>query len=242
MIGIRRSADRGTADHGWLEARYAFSFADYIDHEHMGFGPLRVLNEDRILPGGGFPPHPHRNMEIVTYVIDGALTHTDDIGHETIIRSGEVQLMSAGRGIVHGEANAHASDTLHLLQMWIAPRQINSEPSYQQREFPKRSRRNRITLLVSPDGADSSLTIDQDASLHAGLLDEDRTISFATRDGRGLWLQVITGQLELRLGETEQSFLLEAGDAAALEDPSRLELQAKTASEFLIWDLPFTGA
>jgi redox-sensitive bicupin YhaK (pirin superfamily) len=186
MITIRRSEERGHADHGWLDTCHTFSFAGYHDPEHMGFGLLRVLNQDRVEPAMGFGTHGHRDMEIVTYMLEGVLEHKDSMGNGSQMRPGEVQLMSAGRGVTHSEFNASKTEGLHLLQMWVHPRETGTEPRYEQKEFPEEVRRGKLLLVVSPDGADGSLTIGQDARLYAGASWSPAT-RCATRSGRIAW-------------------------------------------------------
>jgi len=231
MIHLRRSADRGHADHGWLDTYHTFSFADYHDPDFMGFGTLRVLNQDRVAPGMGFPRHGHRDMEIVSYVLEGALEHQDSLGNGSQMRPGEVQLMSAGTGVLHSEYNASKKDGLHFLQMWILPAQRSTPPRYEQKAFPEAERRGRLRLVVAPDGQDGALTIGQDARLHVGLLDGAERIQHALAPGRAGWLHVARGELELngqRLGP---------GDGAALLDEPRLELARGHGAEFVLWEL-----
>jgi len=231
MIHLRRSADRGHADHGWLDTYHTFSFADYHDPDFMGFGTLRVLNQDRVAPGMGFPRHGHRDMEIVSYVLEGALEHQDSLGNGSQMRPGEVQLMSAGTGVQHSEYNASKKDGLHFLQMWIVPAQRGTPPRYEQKAFPEAERRGRLRLVVSPDGQGGALTIGQDARLHVGLLDGAERIQHALAPGRPGWLHVARGELELngqRLGP---------GDGAALLDEPELVLARGRGAEFVLWDL-----
>ena len=234
MIQIRRSDARGHADHGWLDTYHTFSFASYFDPDHVHFGPLRVLNQDRVAPGRGFGTHGHENMEIVSYVLDGVLEHQDSMGNGSQMRPGEVQLMSAGSGVTHSEFNP-SSETLHFLQMWIFPRTEGTEPRYEQRAFSKEDRRGRLRLVVSPDGADGSLTIDQDARLFAGLLDVGEETSFQLPSDRAGWLHVARGSVRLN-GED-----LHAGDGAALraEDGDlALALEGLEDAEVVLWELP----
>jgi redox-sensitive bicupin YhaK (pirin superfamily) len=232
MIQLRRSAERGHADHGWLDARYTFSFAGYRDPRHMGFSALRVLNQDRIAAGAGFPPHPHQDMEIVTYVLEGALEHRDSMGNGSLVRPGEVQYMSAGRGVEHSEANASREQPLHLLQMWVLPREKGGPPRYDQRDFPLDERRGRLRLALSPDGRDGSIRIGQDASLRLGALARGERVEHALAPGRAAWLHVARGRL--RLGSEE----LGPGDGAGLRDEPGLVLEGLEQAELVLWDLP----
>jgi redox-sensitive bicupin YhaK (pirin superfamily) len=228
---IRRSSERGRADHGWLRSQHTFSFADYYDPEQMGFGPLRVINEDRVAPGAGFGTHSHRDMEIISYVLEGGLSHKDSMGTGSVIRPGDVQRMSAGTGVAHSEFNASASDPVHFLQIWIVPEARGLEPSYEQRAFPAAERQGKLRLIGSRDGRDGSLTIHQDVNLYAALLAPGERVTYEARAGRGLWLQVVRGRVEL------PGSVLEAGDAAAIDESGALELAAKEAAEVLLFDL-----
>lgn len=232
MIQIRRSADRGHADHGWLDTYHTFSFADYHDPDFMGFSVLRVLNQDRVHPGHGFPRHGHRDMEIVSYVLEGVLEHQDSLGNGSQMRPGEVQLMSAGTGVLHSEYNGSRQEGLHFLQMWILPARQATRPRYEQKAFPESERRGRLRLVVSPDGAEGSLTIGQDARLHVGLLDGSERASFALAPDRVAWLHVARGELQLD-GQP-----LGPGDGAALPAGHALDLAKGKAAEFVLWDLP----
>jgi len=232
MLTIRRSDERGHADHGWLDTYHTFSFADYFDPDHMGFGVLRVLNQDRVAPGHGFPRHGHRDMEIVSYVLEGTLEHKDSMGNGSQMRPGEVQLMSAGTGVLHSEYNASRTEPLHFLQMWILPARNGTTPRYEQRVFPEAERRGRLRLVVAPDGAEGALTIGQDVRLWAGMLDGAERISRGLSPGRSAWLHVARGGLTLN-GES-----LEAGDGAALRDEPRLELTGGRGAELVLWELP----
>lgn len=231
MIRVRRSRDRGHADHGWLRSAHTFSFASYHDPEHMGFRALRVINEDRVAPGRGFPTHGHRDMEIVSYVLEGALEHADSLGHGSVLRPGEVQRMSAGRGIQHSEMNPSPTEPLHFLQIWILPERAGLEPSYEQTHFDAEERRNRLRLFVSPDGEEGSLTIHQDARIYGTTLDAGASVTHAIPEGRHAWIQVARGVIDLG-GER-----LEAGDGAALSDERELVLSAREPAELLLFDL-----
>src|SRR3954468_6316392 len=206
MIRIRKSADRGHFNHGWLDTYHSFSFGRYYDPRFMGFRSLRVINEDRVVPGQGFGTHPHRDMEIVTYVLDGALAHKDSLGTGSTIRPGELQRMTAGTGITHSEFNPSEAEPVHLYQIWLMPEREGLEPSYEQRAFPEDERRNRLRLVASPDGHDGSLTIRQDARLYLGTLDGGREVSHELMPGRHAWLQVLRGDLTLN------GMALSAGD------------------------------
>ncbi|MCA9678085.1 MAG: pirin family protein, partial [Myxococcales bacterium] len=188
MLNLRRSDERGHAVHGWLDSHHTFSFADYYDPAHMGFRALRVINEDRVAGGTGFGAHPHRDMEILTYVLDGEIAHKDSMGNGSVIRPGELQRMSAGTGVRHSEHNASRTAPLHFLQIWIMPDRAGHPPSYEQRAFPEAERRGALRLVASPDGADGSLTIHQDTRLYAGLLDGDEAATLALAAGRHAWV------------------------------------------------------
>ncbi len=233
MILLRRSSDRGHANHGWLDSHHTFSFADYHDPEWMGFGPLRVVNEDRVAAGGGFAPHSHANMEIISYVIGGALQHRDSIGTGSVIRPGDVQCMSAGSGIEHSEFNASQADPVHFLQVWIQPNQLNAKPRYGQSHYPVESRRGVLRLVASPDGADDSLPIRQDARVYASVLAPAEAVALAIGGGRKAWVQVVRGTVVLGDGT-----MLAAGDAAGMSAQSAVDVRAQSDSEFLVFDLP----
>jgi redox-sensitive bicupin YhaK (pirin superfamily) len=231
MIRIRKAEQRGHFDHGWLDTRHTFSFGRYHDPRQMGFRALRVLNEDWVKPGEGFGAHPHRDMEIVTYVLDGALEHRDSLGDGGTIRPGELQRMTAGMGIVHSEANPSTAESVHLYQIWLLPEEEGLAPSYEQRAFPETERRNRLRLVASPDGRDDSLTIRQDASLYLGTLDADREISHSLAPGRHAWLQVLRGAIQL------DGRPLAEGDGAAVSDEESLSIRADRPAEVLVFDL-----
>ncbi len=230
MITLRKSADRGYADHGWLQSHHSFSFADYYDPAHMGLGNLRVINADWVAPGSGFGKHGHRDMEIVTYVLSGLLAHADSMGNGTSIPPGDVQRMSAGTGVMHSEYN-HAPDTkTHLLQIWIEPTVKGITPGYEQRTFAEAEKRGRLRLLASSDGADGSVTIHADASLYAALLD-DESVTLPLNPARKAYVHLVRGQLEVN-GQ-----VLQTGDAALLADESSLTLAGAQAAEVLVFDL-----
>lgn len=231
MITIRKAADRGTFDFGWLKTSHTFSFGEYRDPDHMGFRSLRVINDDVVAPGTGFPEHPHRDMEILTYVLSGALAHKDSTGSEEVVRNGDVQRMSAGGGIFHSEYNASRTEPVHLLQIWIRPSIRNAPPRYGQKHFPLESRRNRLALIAGPDGADGSLDIHADARMYASVLDAGTTVNHSLAPGRHAWLQVGRGEVSLN-GTT-----LRAGDGAAVSEETALAVTASKESEFLLFDL-----
>jgi hypothetical protein len=231
MIRVRPARERGFADHGWLRTHHSFSFADYRDPRHMGFRTLRVLNDDVVAPGGGFGAHPHRDMEIVSYVVEGALAHEDSTGAGGIIRPGDVQHMSAGRGVVHSEFNASTTEPLRFLQVWILPAERGTDPSYAQRHFPPTERQGRLRLVVSPDGRDGSLGIGQDATIHTALLAPGDRVVHRLGAGRGAWVQVVRGEVVL----AEHG--LAEGDGAAVEQVDTVELCARADSELVVIDL-----
>jgi redox-sensitive bicupin YhaK (pirin superfamily) len=231
MITIRPRESRGKTTLGWLDSRHSFSFGEYLDPERMGFRALRVINEDRVIPGAGFPPHGHRDMEIVTYVLEGALAHKDTLGNASAIRPGEVQRMSAGTGIRHSEYNAEKEKPVHFLQIWLLPERDGIAPGYEQREFAAAEKRGRWRLVASRDGRDGSLTIHQDADLYASILSDGDTLSFELRPGRRAWLQVARGQVTLA------DAVMKEGDGAAISGESRIALTAEAESELLLFDL-----
>lgn len=232
MIQVRPSAERGYADHGWLRARHSFSFADYYDPAEMGWGALRVINEDRVAPGTGFGTHGHRDMEIVTYILSGALEHKDSLGHGGVIRRGEVQRMSAGTGIRHSEFNPLPDEETHLLQIWIEPAQRGARASYEQQALPIEEMRGRWRLVASPDGAEGSTTIGQDARLWGSVLVPGAAAEYRLAAGRLAYVQVISGQLSVN-GQS-----LAAGDGAKIADETQLEFLAGEEAEILLFDLP----
>jgi redox-sensitive bicupin YhaK (pirin superfamily) len=231
MLQLRKAEDRGHARHGWLESYHTFSFAGYHDPEHMGFRSLRVINEDRVQPGQGFGTHSHRDMEILSYVIEGALEHRDGMGNGSVIRPGELQLMRAGTGVTHSEYNPSRSELVHFLQIWILPEAEGLEPAYEQREFLEDERRGRLRRVASPDGAEGSLEIRQDASLYATLLQPGESVRHDLAPGRFAWLQVVAGDLDAN-GQR-----LSAGDGAAIAQESGVELRAASPAEALLFDL-----
>jgi redox-sensitive bicupin YhaK (pirin superfamily) len=230
MIDVRKSEDRGHADHGWPKTFHTFSFASYVDPEHTKFRALRVINEDWIQGGQGFGTHPHENMEIITYIIEGQLEHKDSMGTGSVIRPGELQRMTAGIGVTHSEFNP-SPKTTHLLQIWILPEKINLQPSYEQRDFSGKRVPNELTLLASRSGRDGSLTVHQDVDIFGALLEPGRPLEYAAQADRHLWIQLIKGRLSLNGTD------MEAGDGAALSDEKNVTLLAAESSEFLIFDL-----
>lgn len=228
---MRKSAERGHAHHGWLDSHHSFSFADYHDSRQMGFSVLRVINEDCVAPGQGFPTHPHRDMEIITYILEGALEHQDSLGTGSIIRPGEVQRMSAGTGIRHSEFNPSPIEAVHLLQIWILPNRQGVTPSYEQIRIEPAELANRLRLVDSPDGHDGSVVIHQDARVYAAPLNGTE-VTHSLAFGRHAWLQVARGELTLN-GQA-----LTAGDGAGIENESRLTLAANDTAELLLFDLP----
>jgi redox-sensitive bicupin YhaK (pirin superfamily) len=231
MIEIRKGRDRGLADHGWLRSFHSFSFADYHDPEHMGFGDLRVINEDRIQPGTGFGTHGHRDMEIISYVLEGALAHKDSMGNGSTIVPGDVQRMSAGKGVMHSEFNQSKDCVTHFLQIWIEPNVTGIAPSYEQKHFDAASKRGSLRLLASPDGRDASVTIHQDAFLYAALLDGADRAVHKLKPGRRAYVHVARGSL------TANGQPLEAGDALKVVDTAELTLERGKGAEVLLFDL-----
>jgi hypothetical protein len=232
MIEVRRSGERGRADHGWLRSFHSFSFADYYDPEHMGFGPLRVINEDRIRAGTGFGTHGHRDMEIISYVLEGALAHKDSGGNGSTIVPGDVQRMSAGRGVQHSEFNHEKAGETHFLQIWIEPDVRGIAPEYEQTHIGADEKRGRLRLIASPDGAQGSLKIHQDARIYAALLDGREHATHALASGRRAYVHVARGKV------TVNDIALEAGDAVRASGVARIELRDGQAAEVLLFDLP----
>jgi len=230
MIEIRKSEDRGRADHGWLRSYHTFSFADYYDAEQTGFGHLRVINEDRIQPGKGFGTHGHRDMEIISYVLEGELAHKDSMGNGSNIVPGDVQRMSAGKGVLHSEFN-HAQDVTHFLQIWIEPSVTGIPPSYEQKHFDAASKRGRLRLVASPDGREGSVTIHQDAFVYAALLDGAERATHKLQPGRRAYLHVARGKL------TANDQPLEAGDALKAANTPEIALEKGEGAELLLFDL-----
>jgi redox-sensitive bicupin YhaK (pirin superfamily) len=231
MITVRKSADRGHLNHGWLDTYHTFSFGDYYDPAQMSFRALRVMNEDRVAPGQGFGMHGHRDMEIVTYVLSGALEHKDSLGHGEALRPGELQRMSAGSGIRHSEFNPSATEPVHLYQIWLLPRAAGLAPSYEQKAFAAEERHNRLRLVASPSGEEGSLTIQQDARLYLATLDAGNHVSLELAAGRHAWLQVLRGAVELN------GAALATSDGAAISDERQLAITATEPAEVLLFDL-----
>lgn len=231
MFNRRPAAERGHADHGWLKTFHTFSFAEYHDPRHLGFRTLRVINDDVIAPGQGFGTHGHRDMEILTYVLDGALEHRDSLGTGSVLRPGDVQRMSAGAGVTHSEFNASATEPLRLLQIWILPAERGLTPGYEEKHFSRDEKRNRLRLIASPDAADGSLAIHQDVKVHAALLEKGAVLVLPILPGRHLWLQVASGRL------TAGGVALEQGDGLAVSEESELEIAGEAPAEILVFDL-----
>jgi hypothetical protein len=231
MITVRPSSERGHFNHGWLDTYHTFSFADYMDPKQMGFRALRVINEDRVAPAQGFGTHGHHDMEIITYVLEGALEHRDSLGNGSIIRPGDGQRMSAGRGIRHSEYNASTSDPVHLLQIWIEPERSGLQPDYEQRSFPEEQKRGKLRVIASPDARDGSVVINQDVSLYSALLNPGEKVEYQLAPGRHAWLQVARGAVKLN-GKA-----LKHGDGAGVSDESKLTVEATDKSEILLFDL-----
>jgi redox-sensitive bicupin YhaK (pirin superfamily) len=232
MEEIRRSEERGLADHGWLKSFHTFSFADYQDPLHMGFGPLRVINEDRVQPGQGFGTHGHRDMEIISYVLEGALAHKDSMGNGSVIRPGDVQRMSAGTGVRHSEYNASDADLVHFLQIWIEPNERGVEPSYEEKHFDEASKRGKFRLIASSDGRDGSVRLHQDADLYAALVDGDEKVDFERRLGRRVYVHVVRGEAQVN-GQP-----LRAGDAMKLAGgDGKVVIENGRGAEVLLFDL-----
>jgi quercetin 2,3-dioxygenase len=231
MITLRKSHERGYADHGWLKSFHSFSFADYHDPAHMGFGNLRVINEDRIAPGTGFGTHAHRDMEIVSYVLEGALAHKDNLGNGAAIVPGDVQRMSAGRGVQHSEFNHAPQDATHFLQIWILPSAPNIEPGYEQKHFDAESKRGRLRLVASPDGRDGSVTIHADASIYSGLFDGAQQFRRDLDPARKAYVHVVRGSVSVN-GQP-----LQGGDALRMENESVLSIERGVDAEVLMFDL-----
>lgn len=232
MLTVRKSNERGLADHGWLKSRHTFSFADYYDPQFMGFGPLRVINEDRILGGTGFDTHPHRDMEIISYVISGGLRHRDSMGNVAVIKPGEVQRMSAGTGIRHSEYNDQLQETTHFFQIWIQPNKAGVAPGYGQKSFESELKSQKLVHVISPDGRDGSISIHQDANMFISRLSKDQSLNYKLASERRLWIQVVKGSLRINNAEVM------TGDAVAAKDIGSAEIFAKEDSEILLFDLP----
>jgi redox-sensitive bicupin YhaK (pirin superfamily) len=232
MVELRRANERGMADHGWLRSFHSFSFADYRDPRHMGYGPLRVINEDRVQPGRGFGEHGHRDMEIVSYVLEGALAHRDSLGNGSVLRPGDVQRMTAGTGVAHSEYNASDREPVHFLQIWIEPRERGLAPGYEEARFDAASKRARLALIASGDGREGSVTLHQDASIYASLLDGDDAVELALAPGRRAYVHVVRGAARVN-GEP-----LQAGDALKISGEERVRIDRARSAEVLVFDLP----
>lgn len=232
MIELRNSEQRGHANHGWLDSYHSFSFADYYDPAHMGFGPLRVINEDRINGGAGFGTHGHKDMEIITYVLEGELAHKDSMGNGSVIRPGDVQRMSAGKGVRHSEFNHRQDGLTHFLQIWIEPSIAGIEPGYEEKRFEPEAKRGRLRLIASADGREGSVTIHQDASVYAGLFDGDEHASFSIPPGRRVYMHVARGEVNVN------GAVLKSGDALKAVDEKKIEIGQGKQAEILLFDLP----
>lgn len=231
MITVRRSQERGHANHGWLDSYHTFSFANYYDPDYMGFRHLRVINQDRVAPSMGFPTHPHRDMEIITYVLDGALEHKDTLGTSSVIRPGEVQRMSAGTGIAHSEYNHSKNEPVQLMQIWILPEAKGLQPSYEQKMYSADEKRGKLRLVASRDGRDNSVSIHQDVNLYATLLEAGEKVLHEIQSGRHVWVQVARGEIMLN------GVPLKAGDGAAISDESIVAIEGIESAEVLLFDL-----
>ena len=232
MLQIRKSEDRGPAEHGWLSSRHSFSFAGYHDPAHMGFGPLRVINEDRVQPGQGFGTHAHQDMEIISYVLDGALEHKDSMGTGSVIRYGDVQRMSAGTGVQHSEFNHSTSEPVHFLQIWIIPQRRGIAPSYEEKHFPEESKRGRLCLIASNDGREGSVRVHQDVAIYASIVDGADRLEHVLEQGRIAYLHLIRGTL------SANGVALQGGDALKISDEKRIAIEGARDAEFLLFDLP----
>ncbi len=231
MIAVRHAAERGAANFGWLDSKHTFSFGNFYDPEHMGFGNLRVINEDRVQPGRGFDTHSHQDMEIISYVIEGALEHKDSMGNRSVMNSGEVQRMTAGTGITHSEFNHSADELVHFLQIWILPEKQGLEPGYEQKTYSSDNKKNQLRLIASPNGREGSLTVHQQLDVYASVLDQDVTLTHHFDDGRRGWIQIVRGTVDIN-GET-----LNAGDGAAIDGTSDLKIKASEQAELLLFDM-----
>ena len=231
MIKVRKAEQRGHFDFGWLNTYHTFSFGDYYDPSHMGFRSLRVINEDTVAPGRGFPRHGHRDMEIFTYILQGALQHRDSMGNGSVIRPGDVQRMSAGTGVTHSEANPSSDERVHLLQIWILPAKEGIEPDYEEKKFPREEKLNRLRLIISPEGSEGAVKINQDARVYASVLDHGSEVAHPLESGRHAWIQVAAGSVAINDTELQQ------GDGAAVSDEANLKITAREPSEILLFDL-----
>ena len=231
MITIRRSEERGHINHGWLDTYHTFSFDKYYDPRHMSFGSLRVINEDRVAAGHGFPTHSHRDMEIITYILEGGLAHQDSMGNGSIIKPGEVQRMTAGTGVAHSEANPSADEAVHLLQIWIIPNARGLTPGYEQKMFSDESKQGKLALIASQNGREGSVTINQDADVYASKLDAGQNVTHTTAGGRKVWIQVARGSVSVNEVDLQQ------GDGAALTDETTVTVEGNEPAEILLFDM-----
>jgi redox-sensitive bicupin YhaK (pirin superfamily) len=232
MLNIRKSQDRGSASFGWLRSQHTFSFGHYYDPAHMNVGPLRVINEDRVAAGRGFDPHSHKNMEIISYVLDGALEHKDSMGNGSVLRYGDVQRMSAGSGVTHSEYNGSKTEPVHFLQIWVIPAEAGGEPGYEEKHFDADSKRGRLRLVASPDGADGSVSLRQDVAIYATILDGEERVDHALAAGRQAYVQVARGAV------TVNGVELAAGDAVRISEEAVVSLGGARDAEVLLFDLP----
>lgn len=232
MPEVRKSEERGLADHGWLKSRHSFSFAEYYDPRHMGFGPLRVINEDRVAPGRGFGTHGHRDMEIISYVLSGTLAHRDSMGNGSSLRYGDVQRMSAGTGVMHSEYNDSPDQPVHFLQIWIEPNVKGIAPGYEEKHFDPAARRGRLQTIASPDGRDGSLRIHQDAILYASILEGGQALTHVLEEGRIAYLHLIRGSIAVN------GIPIDGGDAVRIDDERSVRLSDAADAELLLFDLP----
>jgi redox-sensitive bicupin YhaK (pirin superfamily) len=232
MLNIRKSQDRGSASFGWLRSQHTFSFGHYYDAAHMNVGPLRVINEDRVAPGRGFDPHSHKNMEIISYVLDGALEHKDSMGNGSVLRYGDVQRMSAGSGVTHSEYNGSKTEPVHFLQIWVIPAEAGGAPGYEEKHFDADSKRGRLRLVASPDGADGSVSLRQDVAIYATILDGEERVDHALAAGRQAYVQVARGAV------TVNGVELAAGDAVRISEEAVVSLGGARDAEVLLFDLP----
>lgn len=232
MMTVRPREERGHADHGWLDSHHTFSFADYHDPRHMGFRNLRVINEDRVEPARGFGTHPHRDMEIISYVLEGSLEHKDSMGTGSVIRPGDVQRMSAGTGVTHSELNGSRTEPVHFLQIWLVPARRGIAPSYEQKTFGIEEKQGRLRVVASPDGRDGSISVNADATLYAGVFGPSESAELPLAQGRNAWVQVARGSVRVNGAE------LREGDGAALSDERRVKVEGIGSGEVLVFDLP----
>jgi hypothetical protein len=231
MISLRPAEQRGHADHGWLDSHHTFSFADYHDPKHMGFRTLRVINDDRVAPGRGFGTHGHRDMEIISYVLEGGLEHRDSMGTGSVIRPGDVQRMSAGTGVTHSEFNASQTELVHFLQIWLIPRKTGLPPGYEQKSFSREDKAGKLRLIVASDGRDGSVTVHTDAALYAGIFEAGQRAELELRPGRHAWVHVASGKVRVN------GHSLSAGDGAALSEETRVAVEGTDGGEVLVFDL-----